>query len=169
MLKVTQSSSMPETTQVDQLRTHSLTVLNASVLSTEMQEEGVEPRAAWEDRICHIERKEYSWSEGSIKLRFSKLLQEESHEQQEENCKEKQDYLENVNSSCQNTDMLQSVLNPGHTLNILKGFSVRKHSQLCRLVVEEPWDLYKLCFPAKFPGGLLFPQGRYKILACITV
>lgn len=94
---------------------------------------------------------------GSIKPRFSKLLQEESHEQREENLEEKQDYLESVNSSCQNADTLQSALNPGHTLNILKGFSVGKHSQLCRSVVEEPWDLYKLCFHAKFPGGLLFP------------
>lgn len=157
MLKVTQSSSMPETTQADQLRTHNLTVLHATVLSTEIQEERVEPRAAPEDRICHIEVKDYFWSEGSTKLRFSKLLQGESHEQREEICKEKQDYLENVNSSCQNTDTLQSALNPGHTLNILKGFSVGRHSQLCRSVVEEPWDLYKLCFHAKFPGGLLFP------------
>lgn len=127
------------------------------VLPTEIQKEGVEPRAAREDRIHHIERKEYSWSEGSIKLRFSKLLQEENHEQQEKNRKEKQDYLENVNSSCQNTDTIQSVLNPGHSLNIFKGYSVGKHSQLCSAVVEGPWDLYKLCFHAKFPGGLLFP------------
>jgi hypothetical protein len=56
--------------------THCLAGLPATVLLTDIQEEEVEPRATWEDRICHIERKEYFWSEGSVKLRFSKLLQE---------------------------------------------------------------------------------------------